>query len=186
MVNYVDGSPTNIFVTGFGNGVILNLYTKYYFKDHTGVMLECGLNVLQGNKLDLALAPSGERDMYENSLIILPIDLCLIHRWKFTDTKFSPFTGAGFGIYISDWVQKHYPENSDRTWLQGKENLFGLKFFTGFDFPIYNDLIFNFQFDYNYAATDWTITNADTDQETVYKKLNTGGVSLKLGLGFKF
>ncbi|MCD4791682.1 MAG: hypothetical protein K8R54_00485 [Bacteroidales bacterium] len=129
-INYVDGSPTSIFVTGFGNGTIFNLYAKYFITDYTGIMIEGGANLLHGNKLDLALAPDGDSDIYENSLTIFPINLCLIHKCKFTNTKFSPFTGLGFGIYISEWVQKHYPANSDGTCLQGKENPLGLKFFT--------------------------------------------------------
>ncbi len=185
-VEYVDGSPEDISMMGFGNGGILNFYTKYYITDHIGIMLEAGADLLQKNKLELALAPNGEHDMYENSLIIFPVNLSFIHRLTFAETKFSPFTGVGLGVYIAQWEQKHFPENGNRTWVQGKENPIGIKFFTGFDIPIYHDLIFNFQFDYYYAATDWTITNTDTNEETVYNKLNIGGVSLKLGLGFRF
>ncbi len=185
-VEYVDGSPEDITMMGFGNGVILNLYTKYYFTDNLGIMLEVGADLLQKNKLELALAPNGEYDMYENSLVIFPVNLSLIHRLKLTETKFSPFTGVGFGVYISQWEQEHFPGRGSRRWFQGSENPIGIKFFTGFDLPIYHNLIFNFQFDYNYAATDWTITDTDSDRETVYNKLNIGGVSLKLGIGFKF
>lgn len=186
LVNYVDGSPTNISISGFGNGTILNIYFKYFIWEHTGFMLDGGANLLYKNSLELALAPNGETLMYENHLTVFPVSLCLIHRVLIPETKFSPFLGAGAGVYFSEWEQKYFPENGTRTWTHGSEIPFGFKFFTGFDFSIYHDLILNVQLDYDYAATDWNISNVDTEAETEYRNLNTGGISFKFGLGFKF
>ena len=185
-VSYIDGSPVDISIMGFGNGSIMNLYVKFFFKNNIGIMLDGGAVLLQKNKEDIALAPNGDQDMYENKLLMFPINLSIIYKIKIPESKFTPFIGAGLGGYISEWEQKHYPEFGDRTWLQDKQNYIGFHFLSGFDFPIYHDLIFNFEFGYNYASAEWRITNPDTNNETVYKNLNMGGISLKVGLGFKF
>lgn len=39
---------------------------------------------------------------------------------------------------------------------------------------------------FNYAASDWNIENVDNDEVTKYNDLNIGGVSIKVGLAFRF
>lgn len=186
IVTYVNGSPTNIVCSGFGTGAILNLYAKYLFSNSTGLMLETGVNLFTQNKIELALAPIGETDMYENKLTIFPIQLSLLHNINIAESKFIPYLGAGVGVYISEMEQKHYPENATRTWLKSNKVPVGVLFISGFSFPIYHDLMINFQFTYNYASADWKIENVDNDSEFEFKNLNIGGTSLKLGIGFRF
>jgi outer membrane protein W len=183
---YEDGSARDLNVSGFGNGAILDLNAEYLIKNNTGILLEVGINLLNKRNADLPLAPSGDFDMYENRLTIVPINVCFIYKMSMDQSKVKPYFGAGFNVNFAKWEQKHFPENDDRTWLQGNEVPLGYKFFMGFDVPIYHDLLFNFQFNYNYASTDWTIHDVDTNEEIKYDNLNTGGTGLKFGLAYRF
>lgn len=185
-INYTNGSPVDLYCTGFGTGAIINVYAKYIFSNNTGLMLEGGVNLFTKNSNELALAPNGEIDMYENKLTIFPVQISLVHNFIITESKFIPYMGAGFGVYISEMEQKHFPENAPRTWLKANKIPVGVHFLSGFSFPIYHDLMFNFQFTYNYAAADWKIQDVDSDAEIEFKNLKIGGVSLKLGIGFRF
>jgi outer membrane protein W len=185
-VNYTDGSPVNMNIMGFGNGSVLNLYGKFFFNDHVGLTLDGGVVLFHSHSEELALAPIGLTDMYENKLTLIPVNLSMIYRIILTDSKLRPFFGAGTGVMIAELSQKHYPENAERVWLEGKSNPIDLHVFSGFDFPLYHDLIITIECKYNYAASDWTIKSVDHNSESKYKNLNIGGICLKFGLGFKF
>jgi len=121
IITYTNGSPTGISCSGFGTAGILNLYAKYLFKNNTGLMLETGINIFTQNKIELALAPNGETDMYENKLTVFPIQVSLVHNINIAESKFIPYLGAGIGVYISEMEQKHFLENAERTWLKANK-----------------------------------------------------------------
>lgn len=179
-----EGSPTGATVLGFGNGVDLGFYGSYYSPYNWGLMLEASGRLLLKKKLDMAFTTG--KDYYENRLIIFPITLSLTHKISVSNSKITPYLGIGTGVYISEWEQKHYPEGAERTWLKGSSNIIGVHFLTGFNCPLYYDILFDCELRYSYAETDLKIKDVDKNTETELKNLNIGGVSLKLGLGFRF
>ena len=92
----------------------------------------------------------------------------------------------GAGILYATWEQKHYPEGGTRTWLKGSAYPVDCHFLTGFNFPIYHDLLFNGEIEYCYEPANWKIKNVDSNDVAEYKNLNIGGIALKLGLAFQF
>ncbi|MFC2129175.1 hypothetical protein ACFLQX_00170 [Bacteroidota bacterium] len=184
-VSYVDGSPMNGFVSGFGNGTCLNVSAFYYFSDW-GINLKSGIHLFQKHTLDMAFAPDGIRDYYENNLIIIPSTISLVNRLNLPNSSFIPYYGLGVGVLVANWEQKHFPEGSDRTWLTGSATSVDFQFLAGFDFPLYHDILFNGEFGYSYAPTNWEIENVDNNNMTQIKNLNMGGVAIKLGVAYRF
>lgn len=178
------GSPTGAVVSGFGNGVDLSLYGSYYFTNNWGLMLEASARLLQKRKLDMSFTTG--KDYFENRLNIVPITLSLIHKISDVNSKISPYLGLGLGVYISDWEQKHYPEGEERTWLKGSSTNLGVHFLTGFNCPLYHDILFDCELRYSYVEGDWKIKEVDRNTETEFRNLNIGGVSLNIGLGYRF
>lgn len=184
-INYSNGSPVNSFVSGFGTGTCLNVSAFYYFSDW-GINLKSGIRLFQKHKLDMAFAPNGNRDYYENNLNIFPITLSLVNRLFVPNSSFTAYYGLGMGILIAKWEQKHFPAGSDRTWLKGSATPVDFHFLTGLDFPLYQDLLFNGEIEYSYAPSDWKIKNVDSNDITEFKNLNIGGIAIKLGLAYRF
>ena len=179
-----EGSPTGALVSGFGPGVDLSLYGSYNFSNNWGLMIKASGRLLQKRKLDMAFTTGN--DYFENRLNIFPITLSLKHQISVTNSKISPYLGLGLGIYISDWEQKHYPEGAERTWLKGSSTTLGVHFLTGFDCPLYHDILFDCELRYSYAEGEWKIKDVDRNTETEFRNLNIGGVSLNIGLGYRF
>ena len=183
-ISYSGGSPTSIFVTGFGQGNDITLSATYYYSDW-GIMLKAGVR-LMNNDLDMALAPDGLHDMYENHLTLFPITLNLVRRMSFPEGKVTPYFAFGFGAYYTEWEQKHFPEGGTRTWTKGSSVPVGINICSGLDYAFYHDLIVNFEVDYSYILASLKIKNVDTNDEVEMKNLNLGGVTFKLGLAFRF
>jgi len=184
-----DGSPTGVNFSGFGNGIDFSLHCSYYFSNW-GLMLETGGRTLLKRKIDIDIAPDGRNQFYENRLIIFPITLSLIHKISVPDSKVTPVLGTGFGVYISEWEQKHYYENVGGTlvqeYLKGSSIPIGIHCLIGCYYPLYDNLLFDCECRYSYAESDWKIKDDERNTETKFIGLNTGGVSLRLGLSFRF
>lgn len=173
-------------VTGFGNGIDFAISGCYYGADW-GLELEVGGRVLIRRKLVVDFAISSE--YFENRLIVFPITLSFIHRITIPGSKVIPYLGAGAGVYISDWEQKFFQEGLDvfeREWLKGSANPVGIHFMAGFQRSFYNKLYFDAELRYSYVENDWELEDVDTREKTYPYDLNTGGTSLKLGLGHQF
>jgi len=62
----------------------------------------------------------------------------------------------------------------------------GLHFLAGLHLPFYHDLVLDGQFRYSYVVGNATIRDDDTGEEISYQELNLGGLSLQVGLGYRF
>jgi len=184
-----DGSPIDIIAEGFGNSGDIRIYFTYNISILT-IMFEGGVIPLLTNKLDLALAPYGDRESYENRLIIIPITFSLIHKIGLKDQKYLPKIGFGFGLYPSEWETKHSYYDDNREYhgslAKGSSNPIGIHFLVGFEYPLYYSIIFDFEFRYSFVQSDWKIENQDTKTVDKYHNLNIGGTTLMIGLGFNF
>lgn len=183
-ITYSNGSPVNAINGGFGNGFDMNLSVCYFFTGW-GLNLNAGIRMLDKN-LEMALAPNGEKVDYESNLNIVPITLSLINKFNIPDSRLVPYVGMGTGVLIATWEQKDFPENATRTWLKGSANPIDFLFKSGFIFPVYYDLLLTGEISYDYAATTWKIEDVDSGDQYEMRDLNIGGVSLKIGLAFRF
>ncbi len=181
-VSYVDGSPVSAFSVGFGNGFDLSLNGAYYFSD-LGVQVRSGIRILQ-NELRMSLAPDGDIDSYENTLTVFPNTISFVNRFSPAGSRVIPYMGIGFGIYFTEWEEKHFPENATRTWMKGSAMPVGIHFLTGFSCPLYGDLFFTGNLEYSFASTDMKVKNADNNDEREIRDLNIGGMTISLGLAF--
>lgn len=183
-ISYTQGSPTSIFVTGFGQGGDITLSGTYYYSDW-GIMLKAGVRLLK-NDLDMSLAPDGQHDMYENHLTLFPVTINLVRRMRLSESKVTPYFGFGLGAYYTEWEQKHFPEGGTRVWTKGNSVPIGINICGGLDYAFYHDIIVNFEVGYSYTPTNLKIKNVDTNDQIEMRKLNLGGVTFKLGLAFRF
>ncbi len=179
------GSPTGVAVTGFGDGADVGIYGKYSFADNLDLMFETGVIILK-REISMALTPSGAIDSYENTLTAFPITVSLIHDILITDSKVIPYLGIGAGIYISKWEEKYFPAVGARTWTKGTAAPIGMHFLAGFNYPVYRNILFDCEFRYRQINGNWKIKNVDDKTETEYRDLNTGGISIRLGLSYRF
>ncbi len=179
------GSPTSVTVSGFGDGADIGIYGKYLFADNLGLMFETGVIILK-RKISMALAPSGDIDRYENTLTAFPITVSLVHDIPLADSTIVPYLGFGAGIYISKWEEKDSPAAGSRTWKKGTATPVGMHFLAGFNFPAYRGVLFDCEFRYRQINGNWKIKNVDTNIVDEFRDLNTGGISIRLGLSYKF
>jgi outer membrane protein W len=184
-----DGSPFDIEAEGFGNSGDIRFYFTYN-SSNLSIMIESGIIPISGNNMELALAPHGDRESYENQLNIIPLTFSLIHKIKLKDQKFTPVIGFGLGLYHSECEIKHsyYDENHEyhSNSAKGSSNPVGIHFLSGFEYPVYYSISFNFEFRYSFIQSNWKIENKDTKAVLEYQNLNIGGTSLMVGLGFSF
>lgn len=178
------GSPVGLFVTGFGTGGNLNISIHHYFSN-VGIRLRSGVTILRQD-VDLALAPDGERLAYDNTLDIIPVELSLVYKIDFENSKVVPYFGTGLGFYYGSMETKIMPENAQRTWNASSAISGGVACYSGIFIPIYIDLLLNLEVGYNLALGNWEQEDQDDQTVTRYEKLNTGGVSFNIGLAFRF
>ena len=185
IINYnAAGSPTGLFVYGFGTGGNLNLSIHHYFSN-VGIRLKSGVTVLRQEK-DLALAPIGDRLAFDNTLDIIPVELSIVYKIDFENSKVVPYFGTGLGFYYGSMETKIMPENGPREWRAGTAISGGFACNTGLFIPIYYDLILNLDVGYNVALGNWELEDQDDQSVTRYEGLNTGGISVNIGLGYRF
>jgi outer membrane protein W len=178
------GSPVGLFVTGFGTGGDLNISIHHYFSA-VGIRLRSGVTILRQN-VDLALAPDGDRLAYDNTLDIVPVELSLVYKIDFENSKVVPYLGTGLGFYYGSMETKIMPENGQRTWNAASAISGGITSYSGIYIPIYFDLLLNVEVGYNFALGNWELEDQDDQTVTKYEKLNTGGISFNIGLAFRF
>jgi len=184
-INYnANDSPVSMFASGIGSGADLRLgityFTKYY-----GIGINVGLRPIENQKEELALAPDGLHDMYENRLILIPVTVNFYYAIQQIDSKVQPYLGIGAGIQMAQMELKNYPENQTRTWLKGDEISPGIQFMAGFSFNLSQNVLALFEYSYSYFASDWEVKNQDTDEMIKMIGLNTGGTSLTLGIAYR-
>lgn len=180
------GAQEGVTVSGFGTGPDVNLHFNYDFSNW-GLMLAGGFRLLQENKIDLNHIYG--RDMFENRLNIFPITLSSVYKIKIPDSRTIPYLGLGLGIYFAEWETKHWTWRDEvltRYWLKGSAKPLGIHFLTGFNAFIYHDVFLNCEFRYSLIEGDWKIKDVDRNTQTEYQRLNIGGASINLGLGYSF
>ena len=178
------GSPVGLFVTGFGTGGNLNISIHHYFSA-VGIRLRSGITILRQD-VDLALAPDGDRLAYDNTLDIIPVELSLVYKIDFENSKVIPYFGTGLGFYYGSMETKIMPENAQRTWNAASAISGGITFYSGIFIPIYFDLLLNLDIGYHVALGNWELEDQDDQTVTRYERLNTGGISFNIGLAFRF
>jgi hypothetical protein len=183
-------SPIDLAAEGFGNGSDLRLFCAYTNnRSGLAVMIECGIIAMIGNRIDLALAPDGEHESYENRMIIIPLTFSSIYKIKLKEQKFILDTGFGFSLYLSDWETKHcYYLNHEfhRETAKGNSNPVGIHVISGFEYPIFHTLTMSLEFRYSFVQSNWKIKDQDSKEMMEYRNLNTGGCSLLIGIGYNF
>jgi hypothetical protein len=178
------GSPAGLFVTGFGTGGNLNICIHHYFSA-VGIRLRSGATILRQN-VDLALAPNGDKLAYDNTLDIVPVELSLVYKIDFENSKVVPYFGTGLGFYYGSMETKIMPENGQRTWNAASAILGGVTCYSGIFLPIYFDLLLSMEVGYNLALGNWELEDQDDQTVTKYEGLNTGGISFNIGMAFRF
>ena len=178
------GSPVGLFVTGFGTGGDLNISIHHYFSA-VGIRLRSGVTILRQN-VDLALAPDGDRLAYDNTLDIVPVELSLVCKIDFENSKVVPYFGTGLGFYYGSMETKIMPENGQRTWNAASAISGGVTCYSGIFLPIYFDLLLSMEVGYNLALGNWELEDQDDQTVTKYEGLNTGGISFNIGMAFRF
>ncbi len=151
--------------------------------------MESGPRLLRSNKLDVTYALGNES--YKNRLNIFPITLSSIYKISIPNSKTIPYLGVGIGVYISKWEEKHVQSIvspfliTTSTWLKGSLNPIGVHFLSGFNSLIYYDIFLNCELRYSFIEGNWKIKDVGDNVETEFRGLNIGGVSLKIGLGYR-
>jgi len=185
IINYnASGSPTDLFVNGFGTGGNLNLSIHHYFSGF-GLRLKSGVTILRQDK-DLALAPIGDRLAYDNTLDIVPVELSLVYKIDLENSKVVPYFVTGLGLYYGSMETKIMPENGPREWRAGSAISGGITCYSGIFIPVYFDLLLNLEVGYNLALGNWDLEDQDDQTVVRYEGLNTGGISFNIGLAFRF
>ncbi len=182
------GAPTNINISGFGDGGEVALCVSYTSPDGGAWLVELGARFLQ-RKVDLSLAPGGNREAYDNSLnTFFPIAVSRIHRF-FLGPRAVPYLGAGVGFYVSQWKAQHEREVGETLVRTVDETQFtglGLHGVAGFHRSLYYDIMLETQFRYTWIPSNVRIVDDETGTWITNEGLNIGGVSLTLGLAYQF
>jgi opacity protein-like surface antigen len=184
-INYnANGSPVSLFASGIGSGADLRLGITY-FTDYYGIGINAGVRPLENRKEELALAPDGLHDRYENRLVMIPVTVNFYYAIQQVASKVQPYLGIGAGIQIAQMELKHYPENQTRSWIKGDEISPGIQFMAGFSLSLSHGVMMLFEYNYSYFSSDWEMKNQDTNEMIKYINLNTGGTSLTLGIAYR-
>jgi len=183
------GAPTNINISGFGDGGEVVLSVSYTSPDGSAWLVELGARILN-NKANLSLAPDGEPEIYDNYLnTIFPVAVSRIHRFFLEGTRTVPYMGAGAGFYSSHWNEMHeryIGETLVQTAESTKFTGLGLHGIAGFHRPLYYDIILETQFKYTWIPSNVRIVDDEDGTWITHENLNIGGVSLTMGLAYSF
>ena len=183
------GAPTNVNISGFGDGGEVVLSVSYTSPDGSAWLMELGARILN-NKANLSLAPEGNREIYDNYLnTIFPIAVSRVHRFFLEGTRTIPYLGVGAGFYVSQWNTLHdlrVGETLYRTTESTRFTGLGLHGIAGFQRPLYYDIVLETQFKYTWIPSEVRIVDDETGTWITHENLNIGGVSLTLGLAYSF
>ena len=183
------GAPTNVNISGFGDGGEVVLSVSYTSPDGSAWLVELGARILN-NKANLSLAPEGNREIYDNYLnTIFPIAVSRVHRFFLEGTRTIPYLGVGAGFYVSQWNTLHdlrVGETLYRTTEATRFTGLGLHGIAGFQRPLYYDIVLETQFKYTWIPSEVRIVDDETGTWITHENLNIGGVSLTLGLAYSF
>jgi opacity protein-like surface antigen len=185
-INYnANGSPAAMAASGIGSGADLRLgityFTKYY-----GIGIHVGVRPLDNRKEELSLAPDGLHDKYENRLIMIPVTVNFIYAIQQIGSNVQPYLGVGAGIQMAQMEFKYNSQTTQtHTWMKGDEISPGIQFMAGLSLSLSDNVMALFEYSYSYFASDWEITDQDTDEMIKMIKLNTGGTSLTLGIAYR-
>lgn len=180
------GSPTSLHVDGYGYGPDFSVQIRYGWRPDWTISVEGGATILNSRKYDMSLAPTGDRRVVENQLVIIPMTLSMLHYIAPRDHRVRPYFGLGVGLYKSAWSTQtdyHSGEILDRIAYDGGGLGFGFHFAWGFDTPISNAIRLGAEFRYSIVNGNWTLRNTETGNELEYQGLNLGGASIRIGLG---
>jgi len=183
------GSPTDISISGFGDGGEVVLSVSYTSPGGSAWLVELGARILN-NKANLSLAPDGKPEIYDNYLnTIFPIAVSRVHRFFLEGARTVPYMGAGVGFYISNWneMNEYYSGETLRQYA-GSTNFTGLGLhgIAGFHRPLYYDIMLETQFKYTWIPSEVRIVDDEDGTWITHEGLNIGGVSLTLGLAYGF
>ncbi len=183
------GAPTNINISGFGDGGEVVLSVSYTSPDGSARLVELGARILQ-RKVDLSLAPDGNPEIYDHYLnTIFPIAVSRVHRFFLGGTRTVPYMGAGVGFYSSHWNTMNEYHIGDLLVQDAESTKFtglGLHGIAGFQAPLYYDILLETQFKYTWIPSEVRIVDDETGTWITHEGLNIGGVSLTLGLAYGF
>ncbi len=158
------GSPTGIYISGFGDGGEVVLSVSYTSPDGSAWLVELGARILN-NKANLSLAPDGKPEVYDNYLnTIFPVAVSRIHRFFLGGTRAIPYLGAGVGFYSSHWNIMHEfysGETLRQTAESTKFTGLGLHGITGFHRPLYYDIMLETQIKYTWIPSNVRIVGDD-------------------------
>ncbi len=99
------------------------------------------------------------------------------------------YAAVGGAFYSATWREWHQLY-IDQNWIllsqRSMENGFwGIHFMGGFDIPIYRRFLTQCELKYTYSPSDWEFKSLQSPEyNRVYHDVNTGGISLKIGLGY--
>jgi|GEM_PF-2142094 len=189
-VSYNAGdSPTDISISGFGDGGEVVLSVSYTSPGGSAWLVELGARILN-NKANLSLAPDGKPEIYDNYLnTIFPVAISRVHRFFLEGTRTIPYMGAGVGFYVSHWNTMNEYHVGDLLVQDAESTNFtglGLHGIAGFHRPLYYDIMLETQFKYTWIPSEVRIVDDETGTWITHENLNIGGVSLTLGLAYGF
>lgn len=183
------GAPTDVSISGFGDGGEVVLCVSYTSPDGSAWLVELGARILN-NKANLSLAPDGKPEIYDNYLnTIFPVAISRVHRFFLEGTRTIPYMGAGVGFYVSHWNTMHeYYSGETLRQTAGSTDFTGLGLhgIAGFHHPLYYDIMLETQFKYTWIPSSVRIVDDETGTWITQENLNIGGVSLTLGLAYGF
>ena len=177
------GSVSGIFMNGFGIGGNFLLTANYFFSN-VGVNIESGLQLLK-QKEGASIYPSGNYEYYENTLTIFPIEAGIKYKFSSNETEIEPYFGIGAGLYFENVETKYTPEQGQRRWGKDKFAAFGCNINGGFFIPLYSMILANIEMKYNFAVGNMNLKNVDDSSIQNYKNINTGGLSINIGIALK-
>ena len=183
---YSNGSPYALSAPGFGTGGDINIRFQY-FSSNLGIHFDGGARILH-RSVTMALAPDGDKEEFDNTLNLFPVEFGLAYRFVPEPEVATPYYSVGICGYYGTMEMKHYVENGIHDWLAGNTFSMGIYHALGIYIAIYHDLLFNAEIKMNFAKGTWNLEdqNEGIDETTKLEKLDTGGTAFKLGLAFRF
>ncbi len=180
-----DDFASSATVSGFGHGFDIILYGEYW-PSRWGLRLESGGRILSGRKVDV-ITPYGPI-YYESHLVIYPVSLSFIYRIESPSSDVTPYIGAGTGFIISYSDQEYslYSSVFRLEQFEGKSMAMSFHFLSGFEYAIFPRFPLQLEFRYDFAPSDVRLDKIDSEITRELKDINLGGVSLRIGAGFRF